>query len=111
VRAYRRLLMALAACGIVAALHLALVRVAVQENVAHLVLGAGNAAPPLAACALAVALVIVRLAALVIVPGALCAIAVTAVAHVLSRYSSISSGAGISSGGGAGETRGGRSRA
>jgi hypothetical protein len=64
-------------------LHLVLVRAMAHGHVAHVLLGAGNAAPPLGAAGLAVTLVVVRLGAVVVVPGALLAAAASLVAHVL----------------------------
>lgn len=64
-------------------LHVVLVRAMAHGHVAHVLLGSGNAAPPLGAAALAVSLVIVRLAAVVLAPGLLLASVASVVAHVL----------------------------
>ena len=63
--------------------HVALVRAMAHGHVAHVLLGSGNAAPPLAAASLAVALVVVRFVAVVISPGALLAAASSLVAHAV----------------------------
>ena len=73
-------------------LHVVLVRAMAQGHVAHVLLGSGNAAPPLGAALLAISLVLVRLAAVVLVPGALLAALVSLVAQRLG--SGITSGAG-----------------
>lgn len=64
-------------------LHALLVRWMAHGHVAHVLLGAGNAAPPLGAALLAVALVVVRVVAVVVVPGALLAALASLIAHVL----------------------------
>ena len=64
-------------------LHLVLVRAMAHGHVAHVLLGSGNAAPPLGAALLAVTLVVVRLGAVVVAPGALLAAAASLLAHVL----------------------------
>ena len=61
--------------------HVVLVRAMAHGHVAHVLLGAGNAVPPLGAAALAVSLVAVRFVAVVVVPGALLAVAASLVAH------------------------------
>lgn len=71
------------ASAIVLALHVVLVRVAAHEHVAHVLLGAGNGAPPAAAAFVATALVALRFAAIVIVPGALFASAASVAAHLV----------------------------
>ena len=63
--------------------HVLLVRAMAHGHVAHVLLGSGNAAPPLGAATLAVSLVIVRFAAVVIAPGLLLASLASLVAHVL----------------------------
>lgn len=83
-------------------LHEALLRAMAHGHVAHVLLGAGHAGPPLGAATLAVALVVVRLLAVIVVPGALAMAAVGFVAHHLAGSSSI----GISEGEGAGTSMG-----
>jgi len=73
-------------------LHVVLVRAMAHGHVAHVLLGSGNAAPPLGASLLAISLVLVRLTAVVLVPGALLAAVVSLVAQRLG--SGITSGAG-----------------
>ncbi len=85
-------------------LHEALVRAMAHGHVAHVLLGAGHAGPPLGAATLAVALVVVRLLALIVVPGALAMAAVGLAAHHLSGSTSI----GISEADGAGTSMGAR---
>ncbi|MBX3190698.1 MAG: hypothetical protein KF819_27105 [Labilithrix sp.] len=74
-------------CAIVSiavlALHPVLVRAMASGHVAHVLLGAGNAAPPIGAALLAVSLVVVRFAAIVIVPGLLLASAASLAAHAV----------------------------
>lgn len=64
-------------------LHVVLVRAMAHGHVAHVLLGAGNAAPPIGAALLAVALVLVRFAAIVLAPGALLASTVSLLAHAV----------------------------
>jgi hypothetical protein len=64
-------------------LHAILVRSMAHGHVAHVLLGAGNGAPPLGAALLAVSLVLVRFGAVVVSPGALLAAAASLLAHVL----------------------------
>jgi len=64
-------------------LHAVLVRAMAHGHVAHVLLGAGNAAPPLGAAVLAVSLVVMRFGAVVVAPGALLAAAASLVAHAL----------------------------
>jgi hypothetical protein len=54
-----------------------LVRAMAHGHVAHVLLGSGNAAPPLFAMLLAVTLVVVRFVAVVLAPGTLLAVAVS----------------------------------
>jgi hypothetical protein len=61
--------------------HEALVRAMAHGHVAHVLLGSGNASPPLGAAAMAVSLVAVRLLAIVVAPGAVLAALVSLVAH------------------------------
>jgi uncharacterized membrane protein YgcG len=65
------------------AVHVVLVRLMAHGHVAHVLLGSGNAAPPIGAALLAVSLVVVRFAAVVIAPGALLAVLASLVAHAL----------------------------
>ena len=78
-RALLVLLAALATCAI----HLGLVRAMAHGHVAHVLLGSGNAAPPVGAALLALSLVLVRFAALVLAPGALLAAAASLLAHAV----------------------------
>ena len=64
-------------------LHVVLVRSMAHGHVAHVLLGSGNAAPPLGAAVLAISLVLVRVGAVVVAPGALLAAAASLLAHVL----------------------------
>lgn len=64
-------------------LHVVLVRAMAHGHVAHVLLGSGNAAPPIGAALLAVTLVLVRFAAIVVAPGALLASAASLLAHAL----------------------------
>ncbi len=107
----RRALITLALSVLTLVLDLVLVRAMAHGHVAHVLLGSGNAAPPLGAAALAIALVLVRLGAVVLAPGLLLASLVSLLAHVLvgpqgggggHRGTSMSSGAGSSADGGAG---------
>jgi len=59
----------------------ALVRAMAHGHVAHVLLGAGSGTPPLGAALLALALVVVRVLAVVAVPGALLMSAVGFAAH------------------------------
>lgn len=65
------------------AIHLVLVRSMAHGHVAHVLLGSGNAAPPFGAAVLAISLVVVRVAAVVLVPGLLLAALASIVAHAL----------------------------
>jgi hypothetical protein len=60
-----------------------LVRSMAHGHVAHVLLGAGNASPPLGAAVLAVSLVLVRFGAVVVSPGALLAAAASLLADVV----------------------------
>ena len=64
-------------------LDVVLVRAMAHGHVAHVLLGSGNAAPPIGAALLAVTLVLVRFAAIVVAPGALLASAASLLAHAL----------------------------
>jgi len=103
----RRSVGVLAACLALGLVHLAIVRAMAEGGVAHVLLGAGNAMPPLGAALLAVVHVVVRLAVVVVAPGAALAAVASLVAHGLVGAGS-SSGAGTSVAGGAGTTIGGR---
>jgi hypothetical protein len=78
----RRSLVVLAVAGALLAAHEVLLSLAARAHVAHALLGAGNAAPPVGPAALALALVVVRLLAIVVVPGAALAALSSLVAHV-----------------------------
>ncbi len=79
----RRALVALVLSLVTLVLHVVLVRAMAHGHVAHVLLGSGNAAPPLGAAALAVSLVTVRLGALVVAPGLLLASLASLAAHAL----------------------------
>jgi len=91
----------LAGSGLLVALEIALVRAMAEGHVAHVLLGAGNAMPPLGPALLAVALVVTRVLALVLVPGAVLAALTALVAEVVQGATS-RSGAGSSVAGAAG---------
>jgi uncharacterized membrane protein YgcG len=63
--------------------HVLLVRAMAHGHVAHVLLGSGNAPPPIGAAVLAMALVVVRFGAVVVSPGALLASAASLVAHAV----------------------------
>lgn len=65
------------------ALHHVLLRAMAEGHAAHVLLGAGNAAPPLGAATLAVGLVVVRLVTVLLTPGLLLAAAAEVVAYLL----------------------------
>ena len=79
----RRALVTLALSLITLVLHVLLVRVMAHGHIAHVLLGSGNAAPPLGAAFLAISLVLVRLGAVVLAPGLLLASLASLVAHAL----------------------------
>jgi hypothetical protein len=79
----RRALVVAALSLVTLVIHLVLVRAMAHGHVAHVLLGSGNAVPPLGAAFLAIALVLVRLAAVVVAPGLLLASLASLVAHVL----------------------------
>ena len=79
----RRALMVGVLSLLVLALHVVLVRAMAHGHVAHVLLGSGNAAPPLGAALLAVSLVVVRLGAVVLAPGLLLASIASLAAHAL----------------------------
>ena len=64
-------------------LHVVLVRAMAHGHVAHVLLGSGNAFPPMGAALLALSLVAVRLFAIVLAPGVLLASGVSLLAHGL----------------------------
>ena len=64
-------------------LHAVLVRAMAHGHVAHVLLGSGNATPPMDAAALAISLVAARFLALVVAPGVLLASFVSLLAHGL----------------------------
>lgn len=90
----------------VLALHEALLRAMAHGHVAHVLLGSGSSAPPLGAALLAIALVVVRLVAIVVVPGALLVAAVGLVGHRLRRHGGGSTSTGISVAEGTGTSMG-----
>lgn len=116
----RRSLGVLAACLVLVLAHVALVRLMAEGGVAHVLLGAGNAMPPLGAALLAVTHVVVRLLAVVVVPGAALAAVASIAAHTLvgpvavaapsepQRGGGSRSGAGSSVAGATGTSIGGR---
>jgi hypothetical protein len=63
--------------------HHVLLRAMAHGHVAHVLLGAGNAAPPAFPAALAIALVLTRFVTVMLVPGFLLAAAAEAIAYVL----------------------------
>ncbi|MBX3261917.1 MAG: hypothetical protein KIS78_34330 [Labilithrix sp.] len=65
------------------AIHHVLLRAMAHGHVAHVLLGAGNAAPPAGAAALAIALVVVRFVLVMLVPGFLLAAAAEIAAYLL----------------------------
>lgn len=79
----RRAVVALALSIATLVLHAVLVRAMAHGHVAHVLLGAGNAAPPLGAALLAGSLVIARFLALVVAPGVLLASIASLAAHVV----------------------------
>ena len=79
----RRALVVAALALLTLVLHVVLVRAMAHGHVAHVLLGSGNAAPPLDAAVLAVSLVVVRLGAVVLAPGLLLASLASLVAHAL----------------------------
>lgn len=95
---------------VVLALHLLAVRLAAENEIASVLLGAGNAMPPIGAALGAVVLVVLRFGAIVVAPGVLLASFAGVVAHFLvgprrqgdEEGSGTISGAGISVAVGAG---------
>ena len=63
--------------------HAVLVRAMAHGHVAHVLLGSGNASPPIGAALLAIALVLVRLITILGVPGLLFAAVADVLAYVL----------------------------
>ena len=82
----RRAVMVLLVSLGLALVHPFLVRTMAEGHVAHVLLGAGNAAPPIGSALLAVLLVVVRLGAIVLAPGAALAALTSLVAHTLGRH-------------------------
>jgi hypothetical protein len=78
----RRAFWVLALAAVVLLVHAVLVAAAAHGHVAHALLGAGNATPPAGPAAIAIALVVVRVLAIVVVPGAVLAALSALVAHV-----------------------------
>jgi hypothetical protein len=96
----RRALHVIAVASAIVAVHLVLVRAMAHGHVAHVLLGAGNAAPPAGAALLALSLVLVRFAAMVLVPGAVLAATASLIAQLVRAQrpgTGTSSGAGTSS--------------
>lgn len=79
----RRAVVVALLAALVVFLHFLLVRAMAHGHVAHVLLGSGNAVPPIGAALLAVTLVLVRFAAIVIAPGALLASAASLLAHAV----------------------------
>lgn len=79
----RRAVVVAALVVLTLALHLVLVRAMAHGHIAHVLLGSGNASPPLGAAALAISLVVVRVCAVVVAPGALLAAAASLLAHAI----------------------------
>jgi hypothetical protein len=100
----RRALAALFASLAALATHALLVPVTAERHVAHALLAAGNGPPPVGAALVALALVVVRLLALLVVPGALLAALTSLTAHVAlgppSAHPPEPDGTGVSSGAG-----------
>lgn len=63
--------------------HYFLLRTMAHHHIAHVLLGAGNAPPPLGAAVLAIALVIVRFISVILVPGLMLAAAAEVIAYLL----------------------------
>lgn len=82
-RALRRSLGLLSVAIALVAVHPLLVRAMAEGHVAHVLLGSGNATPPLGAATVAVLLLIVRLGALVLAPAMVCAAIARIAAGVL----------------------------
>jgi hypothetical protein len=112
----RRALFVLGAAALVLVAHEVLVRAMAHGHVAHVLLGAGNTDPPIGAAILAVLLVVTRLSAIVLVPGAILAALASLFAHVVvgphgaadDDVGGSISGAGISVAGGTGTSIDGR---
>ncbi len=94
----RRALVVLAGSLVTLLGHLVLVRLMAHGHVAHVLLGSGNGAPPISAALLAVTLVLLRFAAVVLVPGAILAALASLLAELQSPGTGITSGTGTSSG-------------
>lgn len=78
----RRSVLVLVGSAVIALLHVVLVRAMAEGHVAHVLLGAGNGAPPLGAALLAILLVVVRFLTIVVVPGAALAAVASIAAHL-----------------------------
>lgn len=79
----RRSVVLLVLSAIVLVAHEIVLVVASEAHVAHQLLGAGNnGSPPIGAAALAVALLVLRLVAIVLVPGAVLASLASVFAHI-----------------------------
>lgn len=79
----RRAIVVAALALVTLALHVVLVRAMAHGHVAHVLLGSGNASPPIGPAALAISLVVVRFCAVVVSPGALLAAAASLLAHAI----------------------------
>ena len=79
----RRAIVVAVLASITLGAHEALLRAMAHGHVAHVLLGSGNAMPPLGAALLAASLVVMRFLAVVVAPGALLASVASLVAHAL----------------------------
>jgi hypothetical protein len=79
----RRAIVVAALAFVTLALHVVLVRAMAHGHVAHVLLGSGNSSPPIGPAALAISLVVVRVCAVVVSPGALLAAAASLLAHAI----------------------------
>ena len=102
----RRAIIVLALAIATMLIHALLVRLMAHGHVAHVLLGSGNAAPPVGAALLALALVVVRFAAIVVGPGAVLASVTSLVAHALVGPKGSGGGYGDDAAGGTGTNSG-----
>ncbi|HEY8077754.1 MAG TPA: hypothetical protein VIF62_26695 [Labilithrix sp.] len=114
----RRAIVLLVLAAVVLGAHEILLAVASHAHVAHALLSAGNGPPPAGPAALALALVVVRVIAILLVPGAVLAALAAIVAHLAvgpiqgdGAGSGTRSGAGISVADGTGTSIEGRGTA
>jgi hypothetical protein len=96
----RRAVIMLGLAGLVLVLHEILVRAMAHGHVAHVLLGSGNAGPPIGAATLAIVLVVTRVCAIVVVPGAILASLASLFAHVAVGPQGADDGGGSISGAG-----------